>query len=563
MTPTETEKLLTEAAQLFQAGKFDDAEAACIRLLENIPEQPQALQLLGFIYFGKQQPDTAIDYLVRSTQAAPDNIEAHFNLARAYEELGDIEQAVSSYRTAHACLPEDLEALSALGRALAKQGHFEDAEGYFSQAVAQSPETAACHVNLANVLSSQRRHQDAEDSYRNAINIDSQLAPAFNGLGQAQLGQGQIDDALASIHQAIALNPDFADAHVTRGNALKAKGQILDAIQSYQMALKIAPDNTDAHFNLSIALFLSGELAEGWTEYEWRWQWKFMASPKRPLPQPAWQNESLANTSVIVWGEQGIGDEIMFASLLPDLIEEASSVTVECEPRLLPIYKRSFPDIDLIPKEATPSSKLLNQSADFQIAIGSLGQRYRPSIDAFPKHDGYLKADADQIKNISNQYRTRFPGKRLIGISWKSGNEELGAMRSATLDMWQPVFQHADCAFINVQYGDVHAELENFSRQTGVEIHEDQAVDPLTDMDAFAAQLAALDLIISIDNSTVHLTGALGLPTWTLLPTIPDWRWMLESSTSHWYPAMRLFRQQTTGEWDDVFNQISKALESN
>ena len=563
MTPNETEQLLTEAAQLFQAGQFNDAEAACTRLLERTPEQPQALQLLGFIHFGKQQPDIAIDYLVRATQAAPDNIETHFNLARAYEEMADIERAVSSYRAAHACAPDDLDVLSALGRTLARQGRFVDAEECFNQTVTLSPYSAACHANLANVLSNQHRYEEAEASYREALKIDSQLAPAHNGLGQAQLGQGKFDDALVSIKQSLALNPDFVDAHVSLGNTLKATGNIAGALQSYREALKRAPDNADAHFNLSLALFLSGDIAEGWQEYEWRWQWKFMASPKRNLPQPAWQKESLLKTSVVVWGEQGIGDEIMFASLLPDLIEEASSVTVECEPRLLPIYKRSFPDIDLIPKKATPDSKLLEKTADFQIAIGSLGRRYRPSINAFPKHDGYLKADTEKIRSFSEQYRARFPGKQLIGISWKSGNEELGAMRSAMLDTWQPVFKHADCAFINVQYGDVHAELGNISQQTGVEIYADQAVDPLTDMDTFAAQLAALDLIISIDNSTVHLAGAMGLPTWTLLPTTPDWRWMLETSISHWYPAMQLFRQQTIGVWDDVFHQVSKALENN
>ena len=560
MTPEAIERLLVEAAHLFQAGKFDDAEAACVRLLENMPEQPQALQLLGFINFGKQQPEAAIDYLVRATQAAPENVEVHFNLARAYEELGSLDQAVLSYRTAHLCLPDDLETLGALGRALAKQGNYEEAENCLNQVIVLSPNSAAGHVNFANVLSSQYRYKEAEARYQNALQIDNQLAPAYNGLGQAQLGQGQTDNALASINKALELNPDFIDAHVNLGNALKASGKINDAIGKYREALKRNPDNADAHFNLSLTLLLAGELKEGWREYAWRWQWEHFTIPKRNFPHKEWRNEELTNASVIVWGEQGIGDEIMFASLLPDLADEAATVTVECEPRLLPIFKRSFPNIEFIVKETSPSSTLVNLPADYQTAIGSLGQRYRASIEMFPKHDGYLKADENQTKQFKQKYRALFPGKRLIGISWKSGNAELGAARTASLDLWQTIFEQAGNVFINLQYGDVGIELKNFTQRTGFEIYHDESSDPLKDMDAFAAQLAALDHVISIDNSTVHLAGALGLPTWTLLPAVPDWRWMLESNGTPWYPAMQLFRQQTPGTWQDVINQASNAL---
>jgi len=560
MTPEAIEQLLVEAAQLFQAGKFDDAEVACARLLKNMPEQPQALQLLGFINFGKQQPKAAIDYLVRATQAAPDNIEAHFNLARAYEELGNIDQAVMSYRAAHECLPDDLETLGALGRALAKQGDCKEAEDCFNQVIVLSPNSAAGHVNLANVLSSQYRYEEAEVHYQNALQIDNKLAPAHNGLGQAQLGQGQIDHALASIKKALELNPDFSGAHVNLGNALKASGQVNDAIESYRKALQCDSDNADAHFNLSLTLLLAGELKEGWHEYAWRWQWEHFTIPKRNLPQTEWQNEELADTSVIIWGEQGIGDEIMFASLLPDLAQEAASVAVECEPRLLPIYKRSFPGIKFIAKESSLSSALVNLLADYQMAIGSLGQRYRTTVEKFPNHNGYLEADEKQTKQFKQKYRALFPGKRLIGISWKSGNAELGAARTASLDLWQTILEQADCVFINIQYGDVSIELKDFTQRTGLEIYHDESSDPLKDMDTFAAQLAALDLVISIDNSTVHLAGALGLPTWTLLPAVPDWRWMLEREDTPWYPAMRLFRQRTPGSWQDVINQASNTL---
>ncbi|MEX2449661.1 MAG: hypothetical protein WD407_02285, partial [Rhodospirillales bacterium] len=146
------------------------------------------------------------------------------------------------------------------------------------------------------------------------------------------------------------------------------------------------------------------------------------------------------------------------------------------------------------------------------------------------------------------------------GVSWRSGNEELGAARTAGLDLWRPVLATPGCAFINLQYGDVKAELDDFAGRRGIDILFDDSANPLKDMDTFAAQIAALDLVISIDNSTVHLSGALGVPTWTLLPTAPDWRWMLEREDSPWYPAMRLFRQRAAGNWTDVFTRVADSL---
>lgn len=560
MNSDEIEQRLTEAAQLFQAEKFDEAEAACDRLLEQSPEQPQALQLIGFIYFGKQQPAKAIEFFTRATKSAPENIEVHFNLARAYEELGDLNNALISFEAALQCLPNDFDTLNALGRINATLNNHEAAEGYFRQITALAPDNVAGHVNLGNVLNALRRFDEAETCYRIALNIDDHLAPAYNGLGRSLLGQNKIPIAIETIQQALHLNPEFTAAYINLGDALKTNGSINDAIDSYHKALKLDPENADAHFNLSLALLLSGDLATGWQEYEWRWQWEHFKAPKRNLPQTEWQGEELAGKSVVVWGEQGIGDEIMFASMLADLTGDTNEAIIECEPRLKPIFERSFSSATFVPKADQPQIDLINAKADYQIAIGSLGQRYRRSIDAFPKHDGYLQADTNQSNQFRQNYRGQFPGKKLIGISWKSGNEELGAARSATLDLWQPVFENTDCAFINLQYGDVAAELSALKQETGSEIYHDDSVDPLKNMDTFAAQLTALDLVISIDNSTVHLAGAMGVPTWTLLPTAPDWRWMLECSTSPWYPAMRLFRQQNIGSWADVFEHVSKTL---
>ncbi|MEQ8195751.1 MAG: tetratricopeptide repeat protein [Rhodospirillales bacterium] len=556
----EIQSLLAEAGRAFQNGRLEEAESACDKLLKAAPGHYYGLQLMGFIRFSQGHADAAADCLNRASRAEPDNPEAFFNLGRVYEQLGRPDDAIDAYRNAHERDREDTGTLNALGTLLAKNGYLDDAESCFREAGERAPDDAALQVNLGNVLARKRDHGGAETCYRRAVALDDTLAPAHNGLAQALLALGETDAAMQAAERARNSKPDHAGAFITIGNIEKARARPDQAVDAYRNALARDPENPNAHFNLALALLLAGRLDEGWREYAWRWRWQEFGAPKRGLPQPEWNGGPFAGKRVIAWGEQGIGDEIMFASMLGDLAGEAASLTVECAPRLKPLFERSFPAIGFVARQDSPARELLDADADIQVATGSLGQRYRPAPESFPQRIGYLKADDADTSAFRARYRRLYSGKRLIGISWRSGNAELGAARTAGLDLWRPVLATPDCAFINLQYGDVKAELDAFSQQSGCSVLFDDSANPLENMDAFAAQIAALDLVISVDNSTVHLSGALGVPTWTLLPPSPDWRWMLEREDSPWYPAMRLFRQRTAGDWTEVFSRVADSL---
>ena len=258
-----------------------------------------------------------------------------------------------------------------------------------------------------------------------------------------------------------------------------------------------------------------------------------------------------------------MGDHIMFASLLLKLRYHAQRIFVESEHRLLPIFQRSFPGIDFFSVQSPPHSQLLDESIDFQSPVGSLPRYLLPNEDSFVKCVSYLEACRHKTEVLRRKYLQLSNCKFIIGISWKSENRSFGKLKSTSLDHWESFLSHfqQDCFFISLQYGDVQDEVDAFIGKSGIKIYRDKDIDPLENLDDFAAQVSALDLVISTSNTTVHMAGALGKPVWTLLHYVPDWRWMLSRSDSPWYSSMTLFRPEKLGDWFSVFQQVTVNLE--
>ena len=197
---------------------------------------------------------------------------------------------------------------------------------------------------------------------------------------------------------------------------------------------------------------------------------------------------------------------------------------------------------------------------DFKIPAGHLGLYYRQDANGAPQPRAYFRPDPEKQAAIRDIYTNRWPGKRLIGFSWRSGNPTVGQERSISLDQLIPVLSNQDCQFINLQYDATDKDFVALEEKTGIKIYCDPLVDPMQDLDGLAAQVAALDLVISTTNTTVHMSGAVGVPTWVLLPRVPDWRWQLGRSDSLWYPNMQLFRREKNEPWETVIDRIQKRL---
>src|SRR5262249_35732699 len=273
------------------------------------------------------------------------------------------------------------------------------------------------------------------------------------------------------------------------------------------------------------------------------------------IPVADWDGRPI-DGRLIIYCEQGIGDYVMFALVFSELRKYAKSITIEVNPRLASLFRRSFPDMPVIDRNALPA----NWDRSRYQAKAAMGELYRLlgcDMEGLPNRQGFLIPEPALALKLRNRYRAMFPGKRLIGISWRSGNRDSATIRSIDLTLWGPILATSDCAFISLQYGDVSRDLEAVRTETGHVVYCDREVDPLQYPDPFPAQIAAMDLVISADNSTVHFAGAIGKPCWVLLPVNADWRWLVGRTKSLWYESLELIRQERLDGWEQVIAKVA------
>jgi tetratricopeptide (TPR) repeat protein len=503
----------------------------------------------------------AIEHYQRILEIELDNLSTLINLGAAHRQAGAFEDAEIRLRRAIDIDPDHAGSHYNLGNTLKDLGRLEDAADSFRRALELNSEFAAAHNNLGDALSASGQTEQAVTCYRQALRTNPDDSDALNNLGNAYKRLGNLPDAIACLEKAVANEPGNPEMRNNLGSVLRDSGRHAEAIAHFQDTLSFAPDHAEAHCLLAFSQLAEGDFEASWREYEWRWK-SAEHDPAREFSPPPWDGSPLTGKTVLVWGEQGIGDEIMFASMLSEMIAAADGVVLECEHRMAPLFRRSFPDAAVYVRTDPPASDLTAAPADWQISLGSLGRFLRPNLDSFPKPDAYLKADRDKVAGFRRRYGELAGGKRVVGISWRSGNVETGLQRSTRLGDWLPVLGDGGSLFINLQYGDVAGEIADLEARRGILVYHDETVDQLKNMDDFAAQVASLDLVISAANTTVHVAGALGVKTWALLASPADWRWRLEGTDTPWYGSVKLRRQSTPGDWDRLLIETAAELRS-
>jgi Flp pilus assembly protein TadD len=488
-------------------------------------------------------------------------IQQTLDLALQHHRAGRLSRAESIYQQVLQSNPNQVDALHLLGAMAHQVGKNDTAVELITKALAIKPDYAEASNNLGLALQELEKSDEAVASYHKALTINPNFAEAWNNLGTAQQDQQQLIDATASYRKAISIKPDYAQAHYNLGTAFEDLRNLGEAMTSYRNALAIDQNFADAHENMAYALLMQGKLKEGWQEYAWRLKTK--ACEKPILPIEIWPGSSLQGKSIIVYAEQGVGDEIMFSSCIPDLLKQSSDkLFLTCDPRLEALFSRSFPgvlvqgkmrDIDL----SWPREHVL---PDYSLPTGSLPKFFRNKLEDFPDRLSYLIADSQQRQALRKRYLER-GNDVLVGIAWYSNSARYGERKSMTLDDLRPLLEMPGITFIDLQYGDTIEERKAFTAENGVEVFHDDDVDQMNDLDIFASQLAAMDVVVTISNTTAHMAGALGIPTLLMLGSVPIWYWLFKRDDSPWYPSLRLIRQQKTGgDWHEVVEQARNEL---
>jgi len=430
-----------------------------------------------------------------------------------------------------------------------------EAEQIYRQILALDPQHADSLHLLGMITFQMGRSEESVHLIKRAIEIKGNAASYHSNLGNVLQSQGKLAQAGACYQRALLLKPDSAEIYVNLGNIFKAQGQLDSGLACYRRAASLDPQLAEAVTAEAAILLLKGDFAAGWLASERRWDTLDRDTPPRAYPWPRWKGEQTLPGQLLIWREQGIGDEIMFAGLIPEVIRSGVSCVLDCDPRLAPLFARSFPNIAIFPDLVPEEHPELDIAAHLPCA--SLPGLLRRSSAAFAATSSpYLAPDPLKRATFRRRYSD---GRKTVGLAWYTANKKTGRIRSIDLSMLAPLFALSGVRWISLQYGG-HDALEEQAAAANAPILIDRDVDQFTNVDEFAGQVAAMDLVITIDNSTAHLAGALGVPAWVLLPFAPDWRWLLDRSDSPWYPSIRLFRQTRMDDWQSVVQQVRDAL---
>jgi tetratricopeptide (TPR) repeat protein len=544
--------ILTDALAAHGRGNLASAEELYRRVLALQPENVEAMHNLGAVGLQSGHPAAAADLFRQTLKADPGYIDAYCNLGLALRAQGFLDEAAEAYGHAIDAAPDMAEAHSNLGVVRREQGALDAAADCYRRAIKIAPDLADAHSNLGVLLHEQGRLEEAAESLLSALAAAPENPMVEANLGAVMAGLERHDDAERHLKHALRGLPNNPDVLFNIGRAAFAGGRLDRAVKFYRQAIKLAPEFATAHHSLAHALLARGELAEGWREYEWRWRAKFFTNEIRKHPFPKWDGSPPAGKRILIWDEQGVGDKLLFAGLIPELLATGADCVIETDPRLVALFQRSFAGAAVVPFEREPKSSADYGKFDFQLPIGDLPRWLRPNLMQFLPLGSYLRVDAGLLDGMRKRYR-ELGGETVAGISWASNPP-----KGVSLEALMPVLSLPGITWINLQYGDHGREIENLGRDKGVQIHSDPGVDPVKDLDAFAAQVAAMDAVVTIQNTTLYVAGGVGVPTLALTAPAPDWRWfggagrLNESPIQDpWHENVTLFKRKP-GETPDA-----------
>lgn len=487
----------------------------------------QAFQQAQAAHAGKDYEQAAKLYR-KALLLMPDNAKVLLEASQLAMAMKDWVSAETLFRKIGKLRPQS-NYEGYLGEALFRQGKFAEAIPFFREYLARFPENTDVMHALANSLCS--------------------------------LGQWEEGHAMAIRAQQLCPKAKYLDSVL---NALYHMGRVDELEALATEALKQYPESPEIRSMYSLHKLKSGDLAEGFRYFaDFRWRNNLDTPPDGGTPGQWWDGKPFDGT-LLITAEQGMGDELMASSVFDDIIAMGQKAVIECDARLVPVYERSFPALQFVVRGERKLNEIHDAGGRFRkINMLDLASLFRTAPNSFPARRGWLKADPEKTAGFRSRYRHQWPGKTLVGISWKSTRiMEGGADKGIRLADFAPLLAIPAATFINMQYGAVGEEIAAAAASGCGEIHVDATVDTTNDIDTVFAQTAALDLVVSTSNTAVHIAGALGVPCYLLLPkTRPMlWYWGYRGEHTPWYPSLRLLRNPQEDNWQELMEEVARRV---
>jgi Flp pilus assembly protein TadD len=547
--PVTLQDALRLAMDHHSAGRLRDAESIYRQILQQQPNEPSTLHLLGVLAIQAGRADAAAPLIERAIELQPNEPLFHSNLAEAYRRTKRPELAEKAARRAIELKPALGAAHANLGVALMDLNRRGEAIEALHDAIAHEPANADAMAMLCHALLDDGDTAGAIAMGRRAIQFAPQNPVAHNNLAVALERTGQPEDAEAEYRKAFEVEPGFFQAYNSLGTLLRLRNDLAGAMQFWQKSLDANPNNAEAHWNLSLGYLTHGDYARGFSEYAWRFQCSHSSTYLRDYTQPLWDGSDPTGKTIVLYPEQGFGDVIQFARFASLVADRGAKVIMHTSAELLELMRGLRARATILgPDDELPKF-------DLHLPLLSVPGVLGTTLQTLPANVPYIDAPRDRIDQFANQIKSQ-PGKRIGLIFAGRATHPNDANRSLDPALFQPITALEGFTFFSLQKGDAQKNIHKLGGNV-IDLSGE-----LNDFADTAAAISNLDLLISVDTAAVHVAGAIGAKVWTLIPWISDWRWLTPREDSPWYPTMKLFWQPHQNSWPDVIETVANQLKT-
>ena len=535
-------------------GNFEEAITSYKEALNLNSQYFEVYNNIGVAYTDWGKPILALKYLEKALDINPKYAEAFNNIGNAKKKLSEIDSAIESYEKAIELHPEYVDALCNLGICFVSQKKHQEAIHVYEKALNFDKKNSSIKYFLADCLFNIADYESAKNLIYQQGNL-KHLSPRWSHLLGKILHKTESKDALKYYRRALVDDEESEKVLTNMGVLLFQHRKLKYAKNCFLKAIDLNKDNFNARLNLSYTQLLKIELKNGWANHEYRWQADFANDKSWPIQnKELWEGQD--GKKLLLWKEQGIGDDILFLGLVLEAKKRSKFLTVYTDSRLISLCERGMPGVVFKPYK----NKIDDEDFDYHLPMGSLPRLFRSDIKDFENTvTGYLKADKERVESLREELG--LGNKKVVGISWKSIKSLHTQKKSILLKEFGTLFKDLDIVLLNLQYGDVDNEIKEFTKSTGIEVLQCGSVDNREDLDGLAALIELCDLVVSTSNVTVHLAGALGKETWVLLPYVANFWWLLDRTDSIWYPTLKVYRQNSLGNWRYILSTVNRDLQ--
>ena len=613
MAPMEPEVHLIHGKVLHNFGEMDASANAYTYALHLKPDYGDAFRELAVLLIDAGVLDQATEALITAVKLNPKDAVAYYHLGLIKKKQNLDAEAIDAYSMAVALKPDYAEAHVNLGKIAIDRGKYELGERACRQAIEANPKLSQAHVNLAMVLRELKRLDEALEAGKKGVELDPASGAAQSNLGNVYMDMQRYQEALSCFRKAMEFQPSFATSYFNYGNALRLlhvldkahehykkalelepergefhhnqglvyqeQGLHKEALEKFRLANKLAPDHLGLQFSLARSLWNNGFLEESWEFFDAGLEGN-LRKPHRHFQVPRWRGEDISDQRILVWREQGVGDEIDFSRRYGHIIDKAGEVVIEADKRLVPIFQRSFPQAKLLPETLDGKNDWYREDCDLHLPAGNLMQYFPYSeeeLDLFnyPEDDieaafecgersrgaqGYLTPDPARVEELADRIAA-LPDGLKVGICWRSQFSHRDRdIHYTKLEMWESILRLPGITFVNVQYDQREDELQAVEKEFGCRIHRWDDLDLKQDLEGAFALTSHLDMVISTSTSPSRIGDAVGAEVWLMMAggsqpmQPPEGEFGIKNRI--------VWRRHWTEEWPVLIQRMARALEA-